>query len=65
MISQRNDCIPYVTLNKHENIQPKDSDLVGSDKVSHGDNLVVILVRFGLLGIKWVDTRLHQNVSQH
>ena len=40
-------------------------DLVGGDEVSHGYDLVVVLVGFGLLGVEGVDPRLHQHVRQH
>ena len=39
--------------------------LVGSDKVGHGNNFVVILVRLGFLRVKGVDARLHQHVGKH
>ena len=39
--------------------------LVGSDKISHGNNFVVILVGLGFLRVKGVDARLHQHVGKH
>ena len=39
--------------------------LVGSDKVGHGNNFVVILVRLRFLRVKGVDARLHQHVGKH
>ena len=40
-------------------------DLVGSDKVGHGNDLVVIFVGLRLLRVKGIDPRLHQHVGQH
>ena len=40
-------------------------DLVGSDKVGHGNDLVVIFVGLRLLRVKGIDSRLHQHVGQH
>ena len=37
--------------------------LVSVHEVCHGEDLHIVLVRFGLLGVEWVDTRLHQHVG--
>ena len=39
--------------------------LVGGHQVGHGQYLSVVLVRFGFLGVKWIDSRLHQHVGQN
>ena len=38
--------------------------LVGGNQVGHGQDLRVVLVGFGLLGVKRIDSRLHQHVGQ-
>ena len=39
--------------------------LIGRHQVGHGQDLYVILVWFGFLGVEWVDARLHEHVGQH
>ena len=39
--------------------------LVSSHQVGHSQYLSVVLVGFGLLGVKRIDSRLHQHVGQN
>ena len=38
--------------------------LISGHQVGHGQDLGVVLVRFGLLGIEGIDVRLHQHIGQ-